>query len=246
MKYLFLTLSVLFLISCSGSVDTSQMSAEEQFKYAMSLYNDEDYEEAIQQFQSIIFQYPGHALSDDSQFYLAFSYFKNDKYLLAAYEFSRLIKGMPGSEFVPESQYMLAECYYELSPHYHLDQRYTTQAIEEYQAFIDYFPLDPRVADAESKIKILNNKLAEKKHNTALIYEKMEYYNAAIKYHTEVIDTYHDTDFAKLSLYERIKLNVLKKRYKEANKDISRYLNRYPDDGKVGELLKMQNNLSMY
>ncbi|MBN1638433.1 MAG: outer membrane protein assembly factor BamD [Ignavibacteriales bacterium] len=246
MKYLLLTLPVLFLFGCSGSVDTSQMTAEEQFNYALSLYNDEDYEDAIQQFQSIIFQYPGHALSDDSQFYLAFSYFKKDQYLLSAYEFSRLIKGMPGSEFVSESQYMLAECYYELSPHYHLDQRYTTQAIEEYQAFIDYFPLDPRVADAEAKINTLNNKIAEKKYNTGVIYEKMEYYNAALTYHSEVIENYHDTKFAKLSLYERIKLYVLKKRYKEANRDITRYLNRYPDDGKVGELLNMQNNLSMY
>ncbi|MBN2571398.1 MAG: outer membrane protein assembly factor BamD [Ignavibacteriales bacterium] len=244
MKYLFLTLSVLFLVSCSGSVDTNQLTAEEHFKYAVALYDDEDYEEAIIQFQSIIFQYPGHALSDDSQFYLAMSYFKRDQFLSSAYEFSRLIKGMPGSEFVSESQYMLAESYYELSPHYQLDQRYSTQAIEEYQAFIDYFPLDPRVADAEAKINTLNEKIAEKKYSTALIYDKMKYYNASIKYHTEVIENYHDTKYAKLSLYERIKLYVLKNKEKEARKDITRYLNKYPDDGNVSELLNLQNKLS--
>ena len=66
--------------------------------------------------------------------------FQRGEYILAAFEFSKLMKNMPASEFVPISQFMISECYYELSPNYTLEQKYTKKAIEEYQAFIDFFP----------------------------------------------------------------------------------------------------------
>ena len=83
------------------------------------------------------------------------SRFKRGELILAAFEFSKLIKNMPVSEFVPQAQFMLAESYYELSPNYTLDQKYTKKAIEEYQAFLDFFPANPSVPEAEKKIREL-------------------------------------------------------------------------------------------
>ena len=125
LKVAALVLLALVLVNCSGAVDTSKFNAEDYYNYLMTLYNDEDYEVVVQEFQNFLLQYSGSAYNDDAQYYLAMTYFKREQYLLGAYEFSKLIRNIPASPFVSESQYMLAECYYQLAPAYQLDQAYT-------------------------------------------------------------------------------------------------------------------------
>lgn len=240
-----LLVGLLFFYGCSGSVDTSKMNAEEYYNYILKLYNDGDYELAVADFQNFLLQYSGSAFNDDAQYYLAMTYYNRDQYLLAAYEFSKLIRNIPASPFVPEAQYMLAESYFQLSPPYQLDQAYTKKAIEEFQAFIDFFPANAKVAEAEQKIKFLTEKLAEKDYMGAVIYEKMEYERAAIKYYATVADTYHDTKYAPISLYKKIMLEVKKGMNNEALADISLFLNRYPADSNSGELKELETKLSV-
>jgi len=205
------------------------MSAEEHYNFAMNLYNEEEYEDAITEYQAIMLNNAGSSVFDDAQYYLAMSYFNRKQYYLAAYEFSKLIRDLPASQFVPDAQFMLAESYYKQSPHYALDQTFTKKAIEEYQSFINFFPTNARVVDAENKIKEMNTKLAEKDFLSAVIYERMEYYNAAIKYYTLVIDTYHDSKYAPEALYNRMKLEYDKKQTQKVQNDISLFFSRYSD-----------------
>lgn len=230
-------------MNCSSSVDTSKFTVDEYFTYLMNLYNEEEYETAVQEFQNFLLQYSGSAYNDDAQFYFAMTYFKRGQYLLAAYEFSKLIRNIPASPFVPEAQFMLAESYYQLAPPYQLDQAYTKKAIEEFQVFIDFFPADKKVAEAESKIKELTERLAEKEYQSGLIYEKMEYEKAAIKYYAYVADTYHDTKFAPISLYRKIQLEIKKGMNAEAITDINTYLNRYPNDERVNDVKQLEAKL---
>lgn len=102
--------SVIFIITaCSGSVDTSNFTPEEYFNYALGLYNDGDYEQAVIEFQNIGLQFPGSIFNDDAAYYLAMTYFQRKQYLLSAYEFSKLIRNYSTSPFVPDAQFMLAE-----------------------------------------------------------------------------------------------------------------------------------------
>lgn len=250
MKKLLFFIAVIPMLfwSCSGSVDVSNMNAEQYFNYALSLYNDEDYIESVKEFQAILLQFPGSAVSDDAQYYLAQSHYKKDEYILAAYEFSRLTKDMAASDFVAKAQYMLGESYYKLSPDYQLDQKYTRQSIEEFQAFIDLFPTDPQVPDAEAKIKELNDKLAEKEYNTARTYEKMQYFDAAIYYYNVVTETFHDSKYAPMAMFNKIKnqVKILDKKKNKENilKDMASFLEKYPDDPNTSEVKKMQELLS--
>jgi len=239
---------LLFFISiaiwnCSGSIDTTTLSAEEHLEYAKKIMTDEDYEEAVMEFQSILLQYAGSSVNDDAQYFLAFTYYKREQYLLSAYEFSKLIRDIPTSEFIQDSQFMLAESYYQLSPNYQLEQSYTRKAIEEFQAFIEFFPLHPKVEDAEKKINELYGKFAEKEYNSARIYEKLEYFNAAINYYTVVKDTYHDSKFAPLAHYKMIQLLVQKNRNDEALRSIAEFIRKYPDDDNIEELEELQTEL---
>lgn len=245
MKKIILFLSIIAgFWGCASSVNTSNLTPEEYLNYAIGLYNDEDYLECIKEFQSILLQFPGNAISDDAQYYLALSHFGKEEYILAAYEFSRLIKDMPASDYVPKAQYMLSESYFQLSPRYQLDQKYTRKAIEEFQAFIDFFPTDPRVPEAESKIAELNNKLAEKEFNNAVIYEKLGYNNAAIYYYNTIMETYHDSKFCPQAMYSKIKLLLQKNDKVKAGKDIATFLQKYPTDSNAEDVKKLQESLN--
>ena len=172
------------------------------------------------------------------------AYFKREQYILAAYEFSKLIRDIPTSKFVQDAQFMLAESYYQLSPNYQLDQTYTKKAIDEFQAFIEYFPLHPKVKEAEKKIKELNLKLAHKEFHSAEIYEKMEYYIAAMQYYTIVYQTFHDTKYAPEALFRKIKIMVDEKHYVDkALREIEKFLEKFPNHTRVNEIKEIKANL---
>ena len=239
---------LLFIISfslwnCSSTKDTTSFSSEEHLEYAKLLMTDGDYEEAIREFQSVLLQYAGSPVNYDAQYFIAFTYYKREQYLLSAYEFSKLIRDIPTSEFVQDSQFMLAESYYQLSPDYQLEQSYTKKAIEEFQAFIEFFPTHPKVEEAERKIDELYAKYAEKDYKSAVIYEKLEYYTAAINYYTLVKDTYHDSKYAPLAHYNLIKLLVVRNRTDEALRNIAEFIKKYPDDSNSEELIELNQEL---
>lgn len=243
-KY-FIILSVLPILfwSCGSSTDLSDLNPDDRLKNAINLYNEEDYEEAAIEFEALLLQYPGSSIVDDAQYYFGLCKFYRGEYILAAYEFSKLVKNMPASEFVADGQFMLAECYYELSPNYNLDQKYTKKAIGEFQTFIDFFPLNAKVSEAEKKIDELNEKLARKEYTIAIIYEKLEYYSAAIKYFNSVIETYHDTPYAPKSMYGKIQLLVEREREDEALAEMKKFIRMYPDDENYNQVEKMKNSL---
>ncbi len=242
-KILALYFPLLLLFGCSSAIDTTNLGSQQRLDYAVRLYNEEDYELAIAELQAIILQFPGNAVVDDAQYYLAMCRFQRGELVLAAFEFSKLIKNMSASEFVPQAQFMLAESYYELSPNFSLDQKYTKKAIEEYQAFLDFFPANPNVAEAEKKIRELNTKLAQKEYNAAMIYEKLEFYIAASKYYDNVVEVYHDTPYAPMALYNKI--NILKAREKnvDALNEASKFLQRYPNDERAKEIESLKSSL---
>ncbi len=243
-KYFLLFIGLLLAIwGCSSSRELSDLSPDDRLQYAIKLYEDEDFEDASTEFEALLLQYPGSSIVDDAQYYLGMSRFQREEYILAAFEFSKLIKNMPASEFVADAQFMLAESYYELSPNYTLDQKYSTKAIEEYQAFIDFFPLNQKVAEAESKISELNDKLARKEYSIAVIYEKMDYYTASLKYYDAVVEIYHDTQYASMAMYRKIKLLMDREREDEALKEMRKFITLYPEDKNFKEIEDLKNSL---
>ncbi len=244
MKYLLILAFVpLIFWGCAASVDTADMSPGQRFDYSMKLYHNGDYEDALKEYQAILLQFPGSSVIDSAQYYLGMTRFKRGEYILAAYEFSKLIRSMPSSKFVPDAQYMLADSYYKLSPYYELDQKYTEKAINEFQSFVDIFPTDPKVPEAEKKIAQLNEKLARKEYKIAYIYNKMEYYRAAEKYYDYVIDDFHDTKYAPMAMLAKIKLLVEINKNSEALAEISKFVDRYPKNTNIKEVESIKSKL---
>jgi outer membrane protein assembly factor BamD len=224
-----LSVLVLFLGACGSDDATRQLSADERFQKAMELYNDGDYLEAIDEFRVVTLQFPGSALSDDAQLYLGECYFQREEYILAAYEYELLIRTHPASPLIPDARYKRGMCYYEMSPASYLDQDYSKKAIDEFQALLEYYPFDPRAADAEAKIRELNTKLAKKSYDSGVIYMKMEYYRAAVMEFDQVLERYHDTPYAEPALLRKGEALLRRLRYGDAKRELERFLVRYPD-----------------
>ncbi len=232
MKTLIATAVVVIVIVAAGCGSTEQatnLSADERFEKAKALFEKEEYLDAINEFTIITLQYQGSQHAAEAQFYLGQCRYKRGEYLLAAFEFGVMKRSYPASPKVPDAQYMLAMSYYEISPRSSLDQQYTRKAIDEFQSFVEYYPSNPLAADAGARIRELDGKLARKLYEAARQYVVLERYIAAIRYFDDVIDQYHDTDWAPLSFLDKVELLVNRKKYADAQTNLSRFLSRYPN-----------------
>lgn len=214
---------------CGSSEETTVVSVEERFQRAKMLFDDEDYLEAINEFNVITLQFQGTDFADDAQFYLGECRFMRGEFVLAAIEYSALKRNMPASPLVPEAQYKLGVSYYNLSPEFMLDQQYTTKAIDELQTFVEYYPAHELAADAEAKINELTTRLAKKEYESAIMYSKLGFYKSAIVYYDAVIEKYHDTDYAPLARLGKVEAFVARNKYKEAESAINKFLKLFPN-----------------
>lgn len=219
----------LIVVGCGSGGETATPSADERFASAMALFNKGDYLEAINEFTVITLQYQGSQHASEAQFYLAECRYNREEYLLAAFEYGVLKRSYPASPKAVDAQYKLAMSYYRLSPPSPLDQKYTRKAIDEFQSFIEYYPTNPLAADADVKIRELDTKLAKKVYDAARQYALLERYKAALQYFDDVIDQYHDSDYAPLAFLDKVQLLIDRKRYRDAQSEISRFLTRYPN-----------------
>ncbi len=222
-------LLVLVIAGCGSTEVVTGLSAEERFQRAKLLFDDGDYLEAIQEFNIITLQHLGSAVAGEAQFYIAEARFRRKEYLLASYEYQTLRRNMPASPRVPEAMYKLGLCYYHLAPKSRLDQQYTKRAIDELQAFVEYYPNSEFVGDAAEKIKELTGRLAKKDFETAELYAKMDYYKAAIFYYDAVIEKYHDTEYAPLAYLAKTELLISRKKYAEAKAEVTKFIDKYPN-----------------
>jgi outer membrane protein assembly factor BamD len=241
---LLLTVMAAALLSGCGSTEVSKiLSVEDRFAHAKSLFEKRDYLEAINEFTVLTLQYQGTAVAPDAQFYLGECRFKREEYLLAAFEYSIVKRNYPASSRVADASYKTAMCYYNLSPKSSLDQQYTRKAIDEFQSFLEYYPADSNAVDAETKIRDLTTRLAKKEYETARLYTTMEYYRSAMFYFDDVIEKYHDTEYAPLAFIGKVQLLMSRKKYNDAFTEANRFLEKYPNSVLRAQMERLKSDI---
>jgi outer membrane protein assembly factor BamD len=229
MSAVLLGASLVTLAGCGSTEKATNLPVDERFKHAKALFDDENYLEAINEFTAITLQFPGSGYADGAQFYLGECRFMRHEFLLATFEYSLVKKNFPASPYVPKAQYKLALSYYYLSPRSNLDQEYTKKAIDEFQSFVEYYPADEHAVDAEEKIKELTTRLAKKQYDTARLYQTMEYYKAAIIYFDDVIEKYHDTEYAPPAYLGKVEVLITRRKFDDANTELNKFFQHYPN-----------------
>jgi len=243
---LLLLTAVALFAACSGSDVTRDMTAEERFRQAMNYYNDEDYLEALADFDVIRLQYPGSAISDSARYFAGMARCEREEYLLASYEFNQVRLGAPNSALLADAQYMYAMSFVMLSPKMQLDQTYTLRAIDAVQTFVEMYPKHPKAEEAESHIQELYNKLAEKEYETGLLYLNIESPGSAMLYFDNVVARCYNTPYADDALYQKSQILVKQKRSAKAGEAIVLFLSKYPSSPFRSNVEELQKTVGAF
>lgn len=234
---------LLGIVGCSSEEVTKQMTAEQHYQIGMKEFRDENYLDAIEEFKIVGLQYQGTRVADAAQFYMGECHFKREEYILAAYEYDLLIRTMPSSSYVSRARFQMATCYYNMSPKPNLDQDYSKKALDDYQAYIDYFPKDSLVQFAEARINELNSKAAQKEYENGMTYMHLEYYRAAAFYFDLVLEKYHDTPFAEPAQLKKAEAMMNRKKYPEAQKELDKFFTKYAHSELLADAEKLKVEL---
>jgi len=221
--FLFSLLVAIFAFGCAskGKYKQKDLVIDANFYFArgMKELNKKNYDNAIENFNTVVESFSGSAVVDSALYFLAEAHYKNEDYITAAYEYERVYSDYPSSRFVAEAQYKKALCYYQESPKASLDQENTRLALDEFNRFIDNFPQNPLIEEAQKRIDGLREKLAYKEYLAAETYRKMkssESLEAALLYYNEIIGQYPRSVWVDDATFGIGQVHMRRKEYAEA------------------------------
>jgi outer membrane protein assembly factor BamD len=179
-KIVSLIVLVVLLSSCS-EYQKALKSEDIALKYEVSskMYEKGKYDKAIRLFEQIAPSYKGKPQAEKLFYMYSQSYYKTKQYYLAGYQFESFASSYPKSEKQEEAQFLGAKCYSKLSPVYSLDQTDTDKAVDKLQNFIDLNPNSTYLAEANTIVKELRNKIEKKAFENAKQYNTISDFKAS-------------------------------------------------------------------
>lgn len=202
-KYLLFGILVILLTGCASN-KPKENDFDSQLKYGKELIEKKKYLKAQTVFQSLAVKASHTDMSDEVLFYLGESYFLNKEYLLAIAEFDRLTRRMGFSSYVEKARWRICESFVHESPKYYHDQKYTENAIDKLQEFMEDYPNSEYRVKAQETILDLRGKLAKKIYESGVLYMKLGAYDSAILVFEDIAVKYYDTDIIKDSMKRKI------------------------------------------
>ena len=199
-------LSVLLILTVLSSCSEYQKALKSEdvavkFGVAVKQYEKGKYNKAIRLFEAIAPSFRGKPQAEKMFYLFAQSYYKTEQYYLAGYQFESFVSSYPKSEKIEEASFLGAKSYSNLSPVYSLDQTDTKKAIGKLQSFIDTYPNSAYLAEANTVLKKLTDKLEKKDFENAKQYNTISDYKAALVALDNFIADYPGTKFKQDALY---------------------------------------------
>lgn len=231
--YLLVTGLLVLSFSCQNYTKLLK-SANNDLKYetGIDLYEKGDFTRALQFFDLLRSINRGTEKGEKLTYYTANCYFQLKNYEIASYYYKQYQQMYPRGSHSEEAAYLSAYCQYLSSPPSSLDQTNTHTALTELQMFIDKYPKSDKVPEANQLMDKLRHKLETKDYNIAMLYYKMQDYQAAITAFEDLLDDYPDTDYRESILYyttkayyEYAEKSILKKKKERYEKTVEAYNN---------------------
>lgn len=221
-----------------------------KYDYAKKWYEEGKYGQAASVLSEILSTFKGQEKAEDVLYWLGMCNFYNKDYPTAGTYLHTYYTRYPKGKYAEDALYYCGLGYYNDSPDVQLDQSGTIQAIEELSTFLEYYPKSPKVAEVQSKIFELQDKLALKQLQNAQLYYNLGTYGgnnfqSAIVVCQNALKNYPYTIYK-----EEFDMLVLKSKYKEAELSVSErqgerfrnvideyytYINKYPESKHRGE-----------
>jgi outer membrane protein assembly factor BamD len=213
-KFLLYCLLVGLIASCSPYARVVKKgTVTEKLEMAKAMYEKQDYVRALPLFEELLAVYRGKAESEEIYYLYCFCYYGLGQFELAAYHFKNFTENYYNSKYMERCSFMYAQCLYKDALPPELDQTSTTKAISEIQLFLNKFPnahifdVVPVVKDgmkqkdtiyykelANEQIEELRGRLKSKAYDNAMLFYKIEDYNAAMVSFKNALKDYPDME----------------------------------------------------
>ena len=236
LRYVFTIIAFIFLINCSGDLKKDKLISQSEFSppeikftQAMQLFDNQQYEQAINEFKNIERIYPLSNEAIQSQIMQGFINYILLDYDTAIFQFSRIINKYPSLKNIDYVYYMKALCFYEQISHEDLDGKFNDLALENLNQVIQRFPNSKYAKDSFQKKILVKSNIAAKHMSIARFYQKEKKYTAALNRYKVVINSFQETKFAPEALYRvsEIYLSLGMKEESEKNAAVLGY--NYPE-----------------
>ncbi len=210
-RFFAIILVLVLVVSACGDYNKILKSTDYEFKLkkAVEYYEDGEFVKAGTLFQELVNIYRGTSRADQIYYHYAKSMMGQKDYLMASHYFKSLLKEFPGSQYAEEAQFMVGYCSYLLSPKPRLDQTVTKEAIESLQLYINLYPYNERVDEANRLIDELMDKLVYKSYLNARLYYDFENYKAAVVALDNSLKEYPDSQYREELMYMLLKSKYL-------------------------------------
>lgn len=211
-RHLFIVLTLAVLaFSCKSTFLEVKNSGNISLKYAEGIryFNEKEYDKSIDLMEDVRPYYIGQKTGEIVYYYLAKAYLEINNYDISAFYFEELVKDYPKSRYIDEAMFQTAMNYYNLSPKSKRDQKYTRDAIDAFQNYIDKFPKSTRRDTVNFYIIDLEKKIEKKWLDIANVYYITKNYKAALVAYDNFLDDYVGSQFTELAQFRKIQVSYV-------------------------------------
>jgi outer membrane protein assembly factor BamD len=191
-----------------------------KFEYAKRAFEQKRYVQAYTILADLVPIFKGTDKAEESLYLLGLSYYENKDYINSGAYFKQYYQRYPRGQYAELARFYAGYGYYLDSPDAQLDQSETIRAMEELQAFLDYFPKSDKASIAQSAVFELQDKLVLKELQNATLYYNLGNYMGN-NYESAVITAQNAIKSYPYSKYkEQLEMLILKARYMEASQSV--------------------------
>lgn len=218
-------ISILFiLVSCSNIENDKKQAIETDvdiYKRALLLIEENDYKSALNEFESLLLNYPFSNLAVKSEITSAYSLYEDNQIQKAINKLNIFIEMNPTGELTIYAHYLLGMCYYIQTSQKGRDASLSLKAINYFQIIETKYPNSKYAKDAKLKILYLKNRLAENELAVGKFYLKKNASGSAIKRFKVILEKFQNTSVIPETLYRLSEALLLTGLKEEAQKSIA-------------------------
>ena len=253
-----LVLIVLLLVSSCGEYEKLLKSTDYELKKtkAKEYYEASQYVKATELLAQILPRFRATEESEELNWMNAKSFYGMKDYIMASSYFKSFNDQYPYGKYAEEGYFLSAMCDYKLSPKPELDQANTKNAIEGFNIFVNKYPASPRVEEADTIIKELEERLVEKSYLSAKLYYDMRQYKAAIIALNNSLKEYSNTKYREEMMFLKLNSTFLyaenslaikqKERYQATLDDYYSFMEEFPQSTYSKDVIKIFQTTSKF
>jgi len=225
-KFIFIFLTFLIILSCSKNVVEKPIIQEKDIEFQMLEAYEEGLKElkrgdalyAAKKFNEAEILFPQSNYAPKAALMAAYSYYSQNYYGDSIAELERFLKIYPNHFNISYAEYLLGLCYYEQIVDETKDLQSIANAKKIFQNVIKRYPQTDFAIDAEFKLDLINDIMAAKEIYIGRYYVDKKKWISAINRFRTVIDDYDTTIYVEEALYRLVEIYYIIGLEEEAKK----------------------------